>query len=246
MPSKKTRAGEQRQVSGSDVGDVQAMRSLDVKYNPDIITSLLADLDVHTKAKCQSIYKDADFLITSMQQAFHLELIKLPNQVKKMTMKQFREQFQCSVEAVTRNAMAAGPAAQSAASYKNKVMETPAMSRGKGAGNSHLVMQTPMNSNSNGNMRAPREGENILSVNGSPLGEFTTVKKPSKAGPTLNIPPPTPGVYLPNISHDVILDVENIDVTTLAEEQKKETLQQMSNMMANLQAMMNKLKTSST
>ena len=45
-------------------------------------------------------------------------------------------------------------------------------------------------------MRHPREGEKILSANGSPLGDFQTVVKAPKSSGSL-IVPPTPSVMVP-------------------------------------------------
>lgn len=57
---------------------------LDVQYQPELIDGLLHDLEQQMLIKCLQIQKDADFMVTSLQQAFHLELIKLPTQVKQM------------------------------------------------------------------------------------------------------------------------------------------------------------------
>ena len=93
-----------RVSNGSDGGGA-APSHLEVQYNPEIINGLLQDLGEQVDAKCALIEKDIDFMATSIQQAFHLELIKLPTQVKKMSLARFREEFGDSLEAVTRGAM---------------------------------------------------------------------------------------------------------------------------------------------
>ena len=89
--------------------------------------------------------------------------------------------------------------------------------------------------------RAPREGEFLLSQNGSPLGEFKTVKKAPKAGGNELLIPPTPsGIYVPMKSGEVIsLDPDNVENLSLAA--KKEALHKMQEMMSNMQCMMTKL-----
>jgi hypothetical protein len=42
-------------------------------------------------------------------------------------------------------------------------------------------------------LRNPREGEKIVSMNGSPLGDFRTVVKSKNIGNSNIMPPPTPG-----------------------------------------------------
>jgi hypothetical protein len=223
--------------------DDEELDNVDVKYNPEIVSNALNDLKTNTEVKCQMILRETDFLITSLQQAFHLEMIKLPANVKQMSMQQFREEFNFSLEAVTRSVMLGAastgnfkpplmPHGVSAkASHNHHIYETPS-AKGRGAFN---VMQTPMTA-----MRNPREGEVILSTNGSPLGEFTTVRKaPRGAGKGILVPP-TPGVFVPLKNGDIV-DIDSVDVENMPEETKLDTLQQMAMMMQNMQAMMEKL-----
>ena len=76
---------------------------MDIAYNPDIITSVLSDMELQLEKKCEQLQKDADFMCTSMQRTFHLELIKLPSQVKKMSLKKFKNEYGESLEAVTKS-----------------------------------------------------------------------------------------------------------------------------------------------
>lgn len=217
------------------VDEEDAITPTEVKYNPDIIASLLKDLSLGTDKKCDQIRSDTEFMITSMRQAFHLELIKLPNSVKQMSLKRFREEFGCSLEAVTRGSMATKSDANNSNNNaildrsvaRQSIYQTPAH-HGKKA---LLPMQTP-------SLRAPKEGEVILSANGSPLGEFTTVKKSAKpAGST--IIPATPGVFVPLKGE--VFDIDEIDIDAMPDEVKNETLNQMQSMMDNMKAMMEKL-----
>lgn len=219
------------------------LRDVDVKYNPDIVANCLDDIKANTESKCLMILRETDFLVTSMKQAFHLEMIKLPANVKQMSMKQFREEFNFSLDAVTRSVMLGAaahgsmkppvmPHGVSAKASHQHVYETPST---KGRGGPLSVLQTPMTA-----MRNPREGEVILSVNGSPLGEFTTVKKAPRAADKGFMIPPTPGVFVPLKSGEIV-DLDAIDVENLPEETKMDALQQMEMMMQNMRAMMEKL-----
>jgi len=88
-------------------------------------------------------------------------------------------------------------------------------------------------------MRQPREGEKILSANGSPLGDFqTVVKAPKSTGPL--IVPPTPAVIVPLDSGDV-LDMDAVDVSTLSQDKKDDALAKMQAMMNNIQQAMSRV-----
>jgi hypothetical protein len=80
LSSRPTLSKQNRFSDGSDDGISQ----IDVQYNPDIIHGLLQDLSSQIDVKCALIEKDIEFMATSIQQAFQLELIKLPTQVKKV------------------------------------------------------------------------------------------------------------------------------------------------------------------
>ena len=228
MP-KKTRS--KQRVSDND----DKLTGVDIQYNPDIVDGLLQDLEAQLEAKCSQIKKDVDFMATSIQQSFHLELIKLPSQVKTMTLKRFKEEYGDSLEAVTRGAIG-GKGGFSTVSKPSK--PNPAFS----------AFQTPSSNRARGvAVRNPREGEQILSKNGSPLGEFNTVVKAPKTGNSI-VPPPTPGCYVQSKSGDVI-DVTSItaeDVSHLSEEMKQDALSKMQTMMADMHNIMNKLQESSS
>lgn len=225
MPPKKARVPKKIVEEEEE----ENLKQIDVQYNPDIVSNLLKDLESANENKIAQIQKDAEFMITSMQQAFHLELIKIPNNVKQMSIKRFGDEFGFSIEAVTRGAILGTNNKSSANSNNsnNKVFQTPAPRKPA----SHLVAQTP-------GARVPREGETILSVNGSPLGEFNTVKKAPKSGST--IIPATPGVFVPLKTGEVV-DIEEIDVENMPEEMKHEAIDKMKVMMDNMKLMMEKL-----
>jgi hypothetical protein len=213
------------------IDEDETISHIDVQYNPDIVANLLKDLSIMTDAKCSQLEKDAEFMITSMKQAFHLEMIKLPNQVKQMSMKRFKEEYGQSLEAVTRGNIAT-LANKSTANDKNaqnqKVFQTPSIRRNNNAAAPSTIM------------RAPREGEVILSANGSPLGEFNTVVKAPKQDRSCIIPA-TPGVFIPLKTGEVV-DMEAVDVSELTPDMKHEALNQMQTMMDNMKKMMDKLK----
>ena len=237
MPPKKV-LKEVRKSDGDDI-----VPNIDVQYNPDIINGLLEELALHVDSKCQQLQKDTDFMATSLRQAFHLELIKLPTQVKNMPLSRFREEFGDSLEAVTRGAMngmntkkiAQSTTVQGSAvkSSRNapKVFQTPSHGR---HGNSTILDTTTKLP------RGPKEGERILSANGSPLGEFSTVVKAPKQNSMVAMVPPTPGVFVP-LQTGEILDLGSVDVDTLPQTIKEDALEKMQAMMSNMQALMSKL-----
>lgn len=248
MPTKKSKVAKKRSPRSSEVDDVE-IDQIDIQYNPDIVFGLLDELKQHVDVKCAQIQKDSDFLCTSVQQAFHLELIKLPTQVKQMSIKRFKEEYGYSLEAVTKGAIVRGTSEKSentshAGSHRisQRFYQTPAAKHGGAS-----------------IMRAPREGEQLMSKNGSPLGEFSTVKKAGgKAsifqsstdtvfdGNILNpsIPPPTPGVFVPLKNGEIIDLSEGNDLESLPAAAKEETLEKMMEVINNMQSLMTKLKTS--
>lgn len=221
MPPRKAKKGAPR----SSEDDLKAS-DIDIQYNPDIIENLLCDLKAQLEAHCNQIQKDSDFMVTSLQQAFHLELIKLPGQVKKMTVKRFKEEFGNSIEAVARGAMG-GP------SHLNAIPLTTAKTT-----RNRQVFQTP--SHHKTVFRNPKEGEVILSENGSPLGEFQTVKKVPKGDMSSICVPPTPGVYLPLKSGEII-DIDSVDVDSMTYENKEDAILQVQSIMSNMAQVMAKL-----
>jgi hypothetical protein len=93
-----------------------------------------------------------------------------------------------------------------------------------------------------GTRRVPREGEEILSANGSPLGVFNTVVKSSKSA--ADEVPPTPGVFVPLSTGgllDLNDDIDGIDVGTLSKDAKQDALVKMQAMMSNMQKLIDKL-----
>ena len=222
MPPRKAKAATKKRTEEEENEEI--LSSVDVKYNPDIVVGLLKDLKRNVDTECEKLRCETGFLITSMEQAFHLEMIKLPSNVKKMSMKQFREEFNFNLDEVTRKMML-GTAVPKPTSVPRGVFETPAANR-RGP---LTVMQTPMTA-----ARQPREGEVILSSNGSPLGEFSTVKKAPRADKTA-IVPPTPGIFVP-LKTGEIVDLDDLDIENLPEEARVDTLKQMENMMQNMKA----------
>jgi hypothetical protein len=71
MPSKKGSKNGKKKARNSeeDVGDIE---TLDVQYNPEILTGILDDLQAQVDTQCQQIQKDADFMATSIKQGIIL------------------------------------------------------------------------------------------------------------------------------------------------------------------------------
>ena len=235
MPPKKGAKGKKKLPRESEE---ESLAQLDVQYDPEIVNGLLTELKSQVDSKCVLIKKDIDFMATSIKQAFHLELIKLPAQVKQMSLARFKAEFGDSLEAVTRGAIE-GKKMQS--KPDNNIYNTAT----KTTRNQSKVFQTPLNGKNfvleTPNVRktrAAKEGELILSSNGSPLGEFSTIVKAPKTGNS--IIPATPGVFVPLKSGEVV-DLEA--VSELPEAVKEEALNKMQEMMKNMQNMMAKLAT---
>lgn len=236
---------------------------VDVQYNPDIIEGAIRDLETRMESKCMQIKKDADFMCTSIKQAFHLELIKLPSQVKQMSLTRFRKEFGDSLEAVTRGSGA--PSSSSRAiensrssgnvrSSQSGMKKFGSRESGSGSTNIHSVFQTPSGTKTKGNnqhetsatpsvstarKRFAREGEIILSANGSPLGEYEgtgTVIKPKNSNSNV---PATP-LQVP-LSNGQVIDMEDTDIDSLSSDVKQDALVRMQAMMASMQTLMEKL-----
>lgn len=231
---------------------------IDVQYNPDIVAGLLQELGQQVDSKCSQIQADTNFIIMQLQQQFQIELIKIPTQIKKMSISKFREQYGESLDLAPKNNPNSGgdgkmrPPLGLSSNHQNMANNNNSNS------NSSNVMETPFakpfnNSNKLGvnqgplgtAMRAPREGEFILSANGSPLGGFTTAQKlPNNKPNNLNMPPQTPGVFVP-LKTGEIIDIENTDMNALDKNTKDDALLQMQSMIENMQKLMGKMQTSS-
>ncbi len=226
MPPKKV-----KKVARTSEEEDEQLLKVDVQYNPDIVQNLLDDLEKQVNLKCAQIQRDADAMVMSLRGAFSLEIFKLPKSVQEMTVSRFKQDFGESLEQVTKGAMSqkAPIVSKPIAKQSNyKEFETP-----KGKVNPRM-METP-------SRRNPKEGEVILSANGSPLGEFQTVKKAPRNGKALV--PATPSVHVPLKTGDVI-DVANLDdddIENMNQESKQDAMKQMESIMANMQAMMAKL-----
>jgi Nbl1 / Borealin N terminal/Cell division cycle-associated protein 8 len=223
--------------------DSNTIIKFDVQYSPDVVAGLLLDLQMKLESKCYQLQKDSDFMATSIKQAFHLELIKLPSQVKNMSLKRFQEEFGDSLESVTRGAIGGSLSSRlvlgmsnvfGTAKKSNQSQPKPFQTPSGGAHSHTLQIQAIP-------MRNPREGEKIVSMNGSPLGDFKTViKAPKQVG---SIIPATPGVFIPLASGDVV-DLENLDLDRISLDQKEDALMKMQEMMNSIQMCMSKLEKS--
>ena len=237
MPSKKGQhPGKSVESRPSDDGE--SIKPIDVQYNPDIVDGLLRELHLKVEAKCSQLQKDSDFMTISIQQAFHLELIKLPAQVKNMSLERFKHEFGDSMEAVSRSAIG-GPLTKS-----NVLKSTPSTfgSAVKSNRPNAKAFQTTSGGQKNVSnglptaMRNPKEGEKIVSMNGSPLGDFRTVVKSAKPGGFGRslVVPSTPGVFIP-LESGAVIDLDKIDITSLSKDHKEDALAKMQAMMASIQ-----------
>lgn len=234
MPPKKGKVGKKKGPRTSEEDD----HLLDAQYNPEIIENMLHQLEQNMEIRCKSMQSDTEFMIYSIQKAFQLELVKLPKTVQQMSVKQFRDEFGDSLDAVTKGAMVMkmnntvnGNIALKENKSHKQVFQTPSHK-----GFNPSVMQTP-------SQRNPREGEVILSANGSPLGEFMTVKKAPRNGANVVIPP-TPGVFVPISKTGEVVDLESLDVDEMDEETKADTIGNIQDAMSRMQALMAKLQPS--
>jgi hypothetical protein len=223
MPPKKTKPKNEP----IPINEEDFVNHIDVIYNPDIINGLLQELGSHVEAKCHKIKNDTDFMIAKLKQIFGQECVKIPTQIKQMSLKKFQQQYGDSITNV--------------ASSKSKI-KPQAQQQNSNRASSKLMTMTPaVGKKLKVPLRAPREGEDILSSNGSPLGEFSTVVKQPHS---TSIIPQTPGVFVP-LNNGEIVDIESVAVEELSQEAKDEALEKMQIMMENMQNIINKLKAES-
>ena len=186
-------------------------------------------------AKCAQMQKEAAFSCSSIRQSFKLELIKLPKDVKKMSLTRFREEFGDNIGNVIKSTVG---------SNSEKGRTTSSKSTGIGGSRSGSF-QTPSGKNNRASAlmsletpgtsaRRPKAGEMILSENGSPLGEYEDTVIKSNPNRTL-APPATPGIHVP------MTNFENVDVNSMDQEAKDDALAKMQAMMNSMQLLMTKL-----
>lgn len=198
---------------------------VDINYDPEIMKEILITLSNSIDSKCNQIIKDSEFMITSLQQLFRLELIKLPKEIRNMTMKEFQNEF--NDDLITNSNTNIN-------TLNTKLYETPMKKN-------IIIPSTP-----NTMLRLPKQGELLISTNGSPIGAYTVVKNPNNPSYNQNeiyLVPPTPGVYInKNNNTNEIIDVDTININELTKEDKIKTLKQMEDVMNNMKSMMEKLK----
>ncbi len=229
MPPKKSKKKERTSEE-----DDHHLSQVDVQYNPDIVQNLLDDLERQVDAKCSQIQKDTDYMISSIRNAFQMEMIRLPKQVQEMSINVFLDNFDDSLDAVAKGSIAQllNRSKTTALSSKENRMSQKVFQTPRHKANPQ-VMQTP-------SQRNPREGEEILSANGSPLGEFTVKKAPKNSK---NMVPATPSVFVPLKTGAVvdIADLDDTEIDEMSQECKEDALNQMQAVMDNMQALMAKL-----
>ena len=190
-----------KQSGPLETGDKVKSQSIDIQFNPDMIHNLLNELQSEVNAKCLQLQKDSDSMTTSIQQAFHLELIKLPSHVKSMSLRRFRDEFGDSLEAVTRSAIKGrfNNSSKSnlmllAGSTSSPVSTSISTSNCETLQHQHCTAsQLNITRNVLGNatriipniIKNPRENDKMVLVNRAPTGDFKTIidKKPQKKLP---------------------------------------------------------------
>lgn len=192
-------------------------------------------MEVDVNAKCAQMQKEAAFSCSSIRQSFKLELIKLPKDVKKMSLTRFREEFGDNIGNVIKSTVGSnsekgrtiGSKSTGIGGSRSGSFQTPS---GKNNRSSALMsLETPGTS-----ARRPKAGEMILSENGSPLGEYEDTVIKSNPNRTL-APPATPGIHVP------MTNFENVDVNSMDQEAKDDALAKMQAMMNSMQLLMTKL-----
>lgn len=227
MPPKKGKGGTKKKQPRSS--DEEFNKNIDVQHNPEAMNVLIEGLREQLDSRCRQLLSDRDMQMMSIQANFNMELIKIPTNVKKMSLSQFRKEFGESLEAVVLGTIS-GKGELSAAQKR--------ITQGNSR-SSMKIFQTPSHHRHHDKSgRAPVEGEKILSTNGSPLGEFQTVVKAPKSG--VGMIPPTPGVYVPLGSGEVV-DIDSVDIEQMSREQKVDAISKMQAMMESMQALMSKL-----
>jgi len=248
MPPKKGKGASKKKIPRTSTEDEDLqINQIDVHYNPEIVSSLLHDLSLQIESKCNQIQKDSDFMITSIQQAFHLELIKLPNQVKQMSIREFKEEYGGDILNVTKGYTQQTLVKSSKSSSVLTVSNKANIQKER-----QKVFQTPnaiQKKSKNGMlnaMRNPREGEIILSANGSPLGGCAIVKKEPQNGSKIDsFVPQTPGVFLP-LRNGNIIDLDTVDIHSLSKEEKEDIQTYLRTVSKNIEGIASKLKLQSS
>ena len=229
MPTKRQKARKRQDSELSNEGQENVPPAGEVKYDANSIDMVLKDIESRMEAKCLQIQKETDFMVTSIQQSFHLELIKIPTQVKQMPLSVFQSEYGESIQAVTRGAMSGKPPMPAPRTASKSTRNR----------DSEKVFQTPVSrrgaAHTGTSLRHPREGENILSQNGSPLGVFQTIVKAPKQASVCQTPA---GVYVP-LNNGNVVDLESI--STLPESEKQDALKKMQDMMNSMQSLMKKI-----
>ncbi len=162
------------------------------------VNAFIQDLTDQVDSRCSSIRKTADTAVMALRSALQVALMRIPKNVRKMTLEEFEEEYGGSLLEVARGGaeqQVERALGEARGGKRKEVPSTPGGARelrsackaprygGVGAtpmkgcsGND--VPQTPAT------VRAPRRGEMVLSVDGSPLAQqdqvLATVKKMKK------------------------------------------------------------------
>ncbi|CAM9894475.1 unnamed protein product, partial [Heterosigma akashiwo] len=144
----------------------------------------LEDIGNEVEIRCQKIRQEADVLSMSLKNAFHVEMVRIPKNIRSMSLKEFCETYGEDIATLLKISMESSFESQTAVKPNSRMLATPAHHVRSVAQTPGFFPQTPACPPTA--LRAPRPGELMLSANGSPLGQMgepgTTVKlRPNSA-----------------------------------------------------------------
>ena len=166
-PSKRTAAGVSAAAAESRAAKVR---------------SLTEELEAQVESRCAKLMEVAEDAVVALRAEYRVQLMKLPKKVRSMPLAEFRKEFGESIDAAMLSdidrriaaATAAGSGQQASGSGKKRKADASADSECEPA---DKVPCTPSAQGAKGAApgtvsRMPRQGEELVSANGSPLGVF--------------------------------------------------------------------------
>mmetsp|Transcript_331 Transcript_331/g.791 ORF Transcript_331/g.791 Transcript_331/m.791 type:complete len:244 (+) Transcript_331:69-800(+) len=196
--------------------------------NRESVETLIQDITDEVNRRIGVVRRDARNFSIRLQSDMKCELLKMPSSMRKMSIKDFNKKFGGDVRLVVPS---------------NKQLRPLGMKRERPGGNynEHMVMETPLrpvttSTKIMSSRRAPRQGEILLSANGSPVNNqynemFATIKK-RKANPPVGI--------IPNSFVEVNVDMSIME--NLPSEAKEHAWMQLKNVTDELNIIMKKIK----
>ena len=232
------------------------------------VEEILDEMKVELDARCKTLELHTEHLADTLKNAFMVEFTRIPKKIREMPLKKFFEEFDGSMEVVLEHdkrqcfaeATAAIPSVSSSEMEVEEAGICATVVRGSrhksktGAPSSSAkpprarskVPATPSAAFRGGvapatpSLRMPRTGEGLLSVRGSPLGNFSSLR--AVAGKTAA--PPTISVALTSAPDTGFIDISDANVqANLTEVGKAEAFQHLQALQRQVASLMEKIQT---